>query len=330
MARHPRDDSISMSVGGEDKSPVKFIQPIHDRMYAVKEEGIWHIQLADQIDPERHHSQVPNTQQRISSRGTKCPAILRTLIQAIELTRSNRFKDDVNLDDVRSASLVCATAMALLEENIARMAEDEKRVSETLANSTTMKNFSLPHYPELELTWASSMHAINLGRSAIRDIAFTFFPENAAGKEWMNDLRTKISFDATRDFNNQEAWDSVDYNMKLIRNIRNCEQHPKANRSVKISDYWMMEDGNIAPPIVKICGLSDTEIITSLRDFIEQIKDATVFSFEMILLWCAGTKAERCLGHHPFFIEKTRNYIAEQTCRFALAVEHEGRLMVLG
>jgi hypothetical protein len=65
-----------------DESAIREMIPIDEVMYFVKESGIYTMQLADQIDPNRTKAAVPNTQQRVLGIGSDDPLVARTLLTA--------------------------------------------------------------------------------------------------------------------------------------------------------------------------------------------------------------------------------------------------------
>ncbi len=327
---HQRDFGFAMSIGdASDRSGVKFMQVINDQLYAIKEASIWRIQLADEIDPERTNTRIPNVQQRVASCGTSSKVVSRTLIQAIELTKNRSWGLPVSVDGVLISALRAAQAGSLIDNNIVRLEEHASVTKKELSELTSMKNFALPSYPELDNLWASSLYAISAFRSAIRDLVVSIFPENEMGANWLSDLKRRVDFKPARFFDNEKAFSNIEHDMKLVREFRNIEQHPKANRYVNLSDYWMRQDGQIGAPCLHIVGLDKDEILTEISDFLGQMRDCLTFAYEMILLWSVSTAINPFLGQKPIIIH---NENCEETpnCRYSLAIEFDGKTSVLG
>lgn len=78
-----RDAAVLMTVGDEtDEFAICEIMVVNDRMHLIKERGIWLVQLAGEIDPDRTNDKIPNTQQKLLARGALDPLVQRTLLQA--------------------------------------------------------------------------------------------------------------------------------------------------------------------------------------------------------------------------------------------------------
>ena len=85
-----RNAARSGPIGAEGATAIREMIPLGDTMYFVKERGIYAMQLADQIDPDRTNAALPDTQQRILRIGTDDPVVARTL-----LTANTLFKEAV-------------------------------------------------------------------------------------------------------------------------------------------------------------------------------------------------------------------------------------------
>jgi hypothetical protein len=78
-----RNSAKSGRIGGDgDDSAITEMIPIGDKLYIVKERGIYAMQLADQIDPQRTNAGIPDTQQKILPIGSDDPLVARTLMKA--------------------------------------------------------------------------------------------------------------------------------------------------------------------------------------------------------------------------------------------------------
>ena len=86
MSKRPidkrRDAAIHMQVGDSTDGAISEPVSFGDRLLIVKERSIWQVQLADAIDPQRSNPEIPNTHQKLLSRGSSDPLVGRTLLQA--------------------------------------------------------------------------------------------------------------------------------------------------------------------------------------------------------------------------------------------------------
>ncbi|MFA7301936.1 MAG: hypothetical protein WC069_06520, partial [Candidatus Shapirobacteria bacterium] len=77
-----RNSAMSMKVGAPDDGKITEMVSLGDRMLVVMERAIHVMQLADSIDPGRTNISIPNTQQRLLSRGADDPIVAKTLLTA--------------------------------------------------------------------------------------------------------------------------------------------------------------------------------------------------------------------------------------------------------
>jgi hypothetical protein len=90
MSKCPIDQhraaAVDMTIGDStDPSAISEMISLGSRLVIVKEKGVWQTQLADAIDPERSNPRIPNTQQKLLSRGSSDAMVGRTLLQAKRL-----------------------------------------------------------------------------------------------------------------------------------------------------------------------------------------------------------------------------------------------------
>src|SRR5882724_4111960 len=81
-----RDSAAQMEVGSDDdSSPIHAMFPIAGAMHIIKANGIYRIQLADEIDPQRTNPSILNTQQRVLAFGSDCDLVRQTLLTSKRL-----------------------------------------------------------------------------------------------------------------------------------------------------------------------------------------------------------------------------------------------------
>src|SRR5882762_10009075 len=84
-----RDSGHQIDVGTEDElSPIKGMCVIGNSMHVIKSRGIYRVQLADEIDPQRTNPATPNTHQRVLAYGTDCDLVRQTLMTANRIFHS--------------------------------------------------------------------------------------------------------------------------------------------------------------------------------------------------------------------------------------------------
>src|SRR5262245_15452219 len=101
-----RDAAMSMEVGdATDTSSISEAVSLRDRLLIAKEQGIWQIHLADDIDPARTNERIPNTQQKLIARGSSDVLVGRTLLQAKRLLKKAMLPADFPVEGGLSVTM---------------------------------------------------------------------------------------------------------------------------------------------------------------------------------------------------------------------------------
>lgn len=100
-----REAAAFMQVGdASDASGIREMMAVDGRMLIVKEGGIWQVQLADDIDPERVNPSIPNAQQKMLSVGTRDAIVCQTLLQAKVLLRKDLLGESCDPESLESTA----------------------------------------------------------------------------------------------------------------------------------------------------------------------------------------------------------------------------------
>jgi hypothetical protein len=92
-----------MQVGTDEDGPIVAAIRSNKKLYFVKSEAVYAVQLADQIDPERQNSGIPNSQQKELSIGSNNPDVARILLTAEKLFKKTAL--GASFDEVRGIEL---------------------------------------------------------------------------------------------------------------------------------------------------------------------------------------------------------------------------------
>ena len=83
-----RDGAGSMTIGtADDKSAITGTITFAEKLFIVKEKGLYQVQLADEFDPDRTTISIPNAQKVVLKHGSKSEFVCRTFLLASELLK---------------------------------------------------------------------------------------------------------------------------------------------------------------------------------------------------------------------------------------------------
>src|SRR5262245_35323773 len=126
-----RNAAIHMQVGEkDDPSAIAEVFPIGGRLYAVKDGGMYWIATADNIDPDRTNSAIPNSQQRVLQLGSNNALVQRTLLQAHQLLKPSFLPAHINCDKGMGFALEFLKYLAVLDAQAAHLEETILRLDE--------------------------------------------------------------------------------------------------------------------------------------------------------------------------------------------------------
>jgi len=248
-----RESSVSMEVGDDSDGAVVSMATINGRMFIIKEGAIYAVSLADHIDPQRTREDIPNTMQKILEVGAHSKLVQRSILTAIELFKKERLKKGIDLN--AAVGIVVDIARDLIAANNI-WEEFDARLNEVRTGTLKVKGraLTLPSFPSLTPKVKDFVQKMDHAMQGVFKLACVFYDASSlrqAGK-WLdglaNHLREKLG---TEDQFSKFAAE-LSTNGKLVRNIRHCIEHPKADQKLLISDYLLTASASIEEPTVQV------------------------------------------------------------------------------
>lgn len=247
-----RDSAGSFEISTpDDDSEISEMISTGDRLLVVKGQGIYEIRLADRVDPERTNIRVPNTIQRVLPYGADEPWVGAVVLTAHHLLQSSFAPDDVSGDDafalVLEISEDIARAYKLIEDYCASEATAMASVDPTIRKD---RSVTVPAIGNVESRCNEflqrSDHAM---RELFRLVRMYYSDVHSGGWEG---LKKKIDC-GPQDLDNfsQFLADAVPF-LQLIRNARNCVEHPRPEQRLVTADYCLDANNVLNPPTIEI------------------------------------------------------------------------------
>ncbi len=247
-----RNSGGSLEIGTpDDGSPIKDMISAGDRLLVIKGKGIYAVKLADQVDPERTNIATPNTVQRVIPYGADDP-----WVGAVVLTAHNLFQNPCSLTEVDGAkafSLVLDIAGDIagayqLEE---RYSNAEKTATENLDPSIRKdRSFVVPTVGNVEARCKEFLQRADHALSNLFRLVQIFYPNISSGG-WES-LKKKID-GGSQDVDNfaQFLANALPF-LQLIRNARNCVEHPRPEQRLVVNDFSLDSKNMLLPPMLEI------------------------------------------------------------------------------
>jgi len=119
------------------------------------------------------------------------------------------------------------------------------------------------------------------------EIAKLFYPDGI-GKKWFESLfelaETKYGADATFTKFLAEALPVL----KLVREARNCIEHPKPDKRVEVFDVTLRPSGEFRPPALEVVHPETPQPLIAIANFMEQMVEQIAGIFELMLAFLCG------------------------------------------
>lgn len=279
----------------DDPSHIEGMLTIGNSLYAVKQQGIYVIKLADEIDPKRTNAAIPSVQQKILSLGSDSMLVAKTLLTAREL-----FRDDVlpKEFDTTKAQLHALDALkdfaAMADIHTSFKAIEVQRVSEFNTSTQLKGALLLPSIADLDaVTKNFFQKADHVLRSMLHIVKL--FYKKSANVNGIDDLITHATKTYGADDPLVKFLNTVSELLTLIRLTRNAIEHPHPpNTHAVITDFSLHPDGAISRPNLEVFARGKHYEPMLISDIMGAIFEQLPFIFE-------DTMAALCEKHIDSF-----------------------------
>ncbi|MDP1525759.1 MAG: hypothetical protein Q8M20_08120 [Rhodocyclaceae bacterium] len=287
-----RNSAMSMKVGAPDDGNITEMVSVSDRMLVVMERAIHVMQLADSIDPARTNISIPNTQQRLLSRGAGDPIVAKTLLTAQTLFKKAHLGND--FDEQRGLTL----ALDLLKD-IASMADmliatqdaQDTAIARFEKEAVAERHLTLPAIGDAEARCDAFAQKVGHIVDILRDMARLFYGE-ALKSKWIDSLTelTKERYGCEDPF--AKYIEAVRPFLLLLRDLRNMVEHPKAEWHIKVFDFRLLPSGQVMIPSIEIVRPGEEASQGALTLFMSQVTDDIANVAELFMAYLCNANVQ--------------------------------------
>ena len=271
----------------DDDSAISEMISTADRLLVVKDKGIYEIKFADQVDPERTNIDVPNTIQRILPYGAQDAWIGAVVLTANHLLRSPCLPSDINGAEAFAVVLEIAEDIAGAHELVEKYCDAENVAIRSFdPNIRKNRSFIVPALGNIETRCNEFLQRSDHSLQKLFRIVQVFYPDVGSGR-WEG-LKTKIGGESKDIDNFPQFLDETVPFLQLIRNARNCVEHPKPEQRLVTVDFSVDARNVLLPPTVEIIDPSTPLPRVSVNAFFTQtFKDLVRVVELMVVFLCA-------------------------------------------
>ena len=327
-----REAAITMKVGDdEDSSPIKDFLSTENALYTIKGQGIYKVQLADDIDPERTNPNIPNLSQKVLSAGDDNEIVARILLTVQCLFDERNATVSPFVGSLFEQSIELTRHVLELHEMISSLKEKIIQKREAFEGREHKPNaFSLPSIPDLDKDLHSILVKADKARDSILSLyRLPFLPE-ASQKPLLDEYEAAIQDKLSSEPEIKAGWDDTKKVLNLIRNLRNASEHRRDGNQLKLKDFEMQPDGSVNSPILEI-EHKDTPIEpASVVDFLDFIGNIILDHAEgsIVTIRCSALLDKNPFNEQVGFLPpESRRHPLVRYCR---AINLNGEMRILG
>lgn len=297
-----------------------------DRLLVVKGKGIYEIKLADQVDPERTNIGAPNTIQRVLSYGAEAPWVGAVVLTAHQLLQSSCSPSNINGAEAFALVLEIAEDVAGAHELVAnyRNAEDAatKSLDPKIRNDRSVVVPALGNVePRCNEFLQRSDHAL---RELFRLVRMFYSDVGSGGWEG---LKTKINRESQNIDNFPQFLDETVPFLQLIRNARNCVEHPRPEQRLVVVDFSVDSKNVLLPPMIEIVHPRTPLPKVPVSAFFTQILGNLVRVVELMVVFLCARHVSAAGGFHIQVVEFPQERRRSPHVRYGYGAMIDGQII---
>ncbi len=324
---HQRDAAISMQVGDATDGAISEAISLGDRLLIVKEESIWQVQLADDIDPERSNSNIPNTHQKLLSRGSTDPLVGRTLLQAKRFAKNGILPPTIVIETVLGVALSFLTEADALRAKLDEYNQRTRSLNDAFKQTPgSSQVLQVPAVGDVSARGKAFIQAADHSVRPLWTLARIFHPELPVGVSW-----SKLTALMQAGSEDQNAFAEIllqlEKPLAFLRNTRNAVEHPKPGQEVIFEDYRLKSDGTVYTPTIEVIHKDTPLAATELQAYFTQTLSFLIDVYECLLIQLCALHVRSNRGFPISVVELAPDERRYPHVKYAYASELGGRVV---
>lgn len=291
-----RDGALSLEIKSpDDDSPTLEMISFGDRLLVVKAKGIYEIKLADQVDPERTNINAPNTIQKVLPYGGQDPWVGAVVLTAHRLFSSSCSPGNIDGAEAFGLVLEIAEDLAGAHQLVEKYCEAEDLAIKSLDPKIHIdRSIVVPAIGNIESRCNEFMQRSDHSLRELFRIVKMFYPDIGSGG-W-DGLKKKIDGEPQGIDNFPQFLEQTVPFLQLIRNARNCVEHPRPEQKLVVADFSVDPQNVLLPPMLEIIHSKTPITKVPIRAFFTQILQNIVQTIEMMMVFLCARRVTSFTG----------------------------------
>ena len=325
-----RDGAGSLEIRTpDDDSAISEMISTGDRLLVVKGKGIYEIKLADQVDPERTNIATPNTIQRVIPYGADAPWVGAVILTAHHLFHSSCSPNEI--DGARAFALVLEMA-----EDIAgahQLEENYRNVEEVATENLDSKirkdrSFVVPALGNVETRCNEFLQRTDHALRKLFKLVQMFYSDVGSGG-WES-LKKRLDSEPQDIDNFPRFLAEVIPFLQLIRNARNCVEHPRREHRLVVTDFSLDSKNVLLPPMIEIINPRRPQETVSVSVFFKQALQNLVTAVELMMVFLCARHVKSIGGLFVQVIELPPDRRRSEHVRYGYGAVFGDQLVSMG
>jgi hypothetical protein len=316
-----RNAALMMELGSPGEGRITEAFPVADKLYTIKENAIYAVQLADAIDPNRTNIAIPNVQQKIASEGSQSEIVCKVLLTGRELFNKSYLTPHV---DCERCLFIC---IQVLQELLAmkELATSLRHVQEEAVKAMGQKpdgSLLLPAIPDLMVRAKTFIQRADHVTQNLYILCVLFFGEELKDKGKLFDGLSTLLREKYGESDNFSRFGlQVAQCCKFLRNTRNCVEHADSLKYIEVKDFsLLLSSVKIMPPTIEIVHQETPEPRIPLVDFMDQVVDGVLNLTEQLIAFLCSKHVHDIPGLEVQVAEVPENQRVNKKTRFGYVV----------
>lgn len=326
-----RNSAKSGRIGSDgDNSAITDMIPIGDKLYMVKERGIYGVQLADQIDPQRTNASIPDTQQKIVAIGSSDPIVARTLLTAHTLFDEKMLPASFKKEEGLRLALELLKDFAAIEtirldleavELQARAAHEAPQPVSGMLSLPSIGNIDA----RCDAFAQKAGHIVN----TLEAIAKLFYASELRSK-WIDSLTTLAGERYGNDSSFAQYMSEARPFLLFVLGMRNMIEHPTEEKHIKTFDFRMTPSGLIDPPYVEIVRPGEEKQKATITLLMKKMVDDLLSVSEVLIAHLCAVHVQPFAGMPIDVVELPIEQRSNKTLRFYYGCLYGDQIVRIG
>lgn len=291
---------------------------INGKLHMIGNSAIYLVQHADEIDPQRVNTSLPDTNQLILSYGTECLYVRQTLMTASRLFCNQALGSDFDCKKGINLTFDALQDLMTMHDTLKPLRSELERIIKDNYNFVVEKrSMTVPSMDDLRGKTTVFLQKADHVVIALFNIVKLFYGDKFDKKKFDSLLSwAKTNYGDNHEFT--KFLKSVTPFLKFVRNTRNAMEHPDRTKSITVENISLLPSCELNEPSITVIH-PDQKIMTfpkPLLVFMGSILDQLATHFEDMLAHLCKVNVKSFEGIPLRVIEYDGNQQMAYKCRY--------------